>query len=132
MKIEDIIYQTTREIYSVEDKLRIATIFLFCEKIGSEKLAGLLYCDCFETFIDDLNEEYKGYDVDFNIRLEDRNVSNSFFKTINMYKEKNDKEGYLKALYNKDPYAIAIQEILKYNFDKVKMIKEINKQLSLF
>ena len=132
MKIEDIIYHTTREIYNVEDKLRIATIFLFCQKLGSEKLAELLYCDCLETFIDNLNEEYIDYDVDFNIRLEDRNVSNSFFKTIDVYKEKNDKDGYLKALFNKDPFAIAIQEIINYRFDKVKMIKEINKQLTLF
>ncbi len=132
MKIEDIIYNTTRGIYNVEDKLRIATIFLFCEKLGSERLAELLYCDCFETFLDNLNEEFKDYDVDFNIRLEDKNVSDCFFKTIDVYKEKNDKDGYLKALFNKDPFAIAIQQILNYRFDKVKMIKEINKQLTLF
>ena len=132
MKVTDIIYQTTRVIYSVEDKLRIATLFLFCEKLGSKKLAELLYCDCFETFIDNLNDEYKEYNVDFNVRLEDKNVSNCFFKTIEVYKYKNDKDGYLKALFNNDPFAIAIQEIINYRFDKVQMIKEINKQLTLF
>ena len=45
MKIEQIIYDTTRGLLNVEDKLSIATLFLFCEKIGTKKLAELLYND---------------------------------------------------------------------------------------
>jgi len=35
MKIEQIIYDTTRNVLNIEDKLSIATLFLFCEKIGT-------------------------------------------------------------------------------------------------
>ena len=45
MKIEKIIYDTTRGIYSVEDKLSIATIFIFCWKLSSKYFAELLYTD---------------------------------------------------------------------------------------
>ena len=55
--ITNIIYQTTREINNVEDKLRIATIFLFCDKVGSVKFAELLYCDDKEKFVNDLQNE---------------------------------------------------------------------------
>lgn len=79
MKIEQIIYDTTRGVLNLEDKLSIATIFLFCEKLGSEKLAELLYNDDLEAFIDDLTDEYKDYDVDFTIRLEKREVRDAFF-----------------------------------------------------
>jgi hypothetical protein len=33
MKIEKIIYETTRNLLNLEDKLAIAKIFLFCEKL---------------------------------------------------------------------------------------------------
>ena len=136
MNIEKIIYNTTREVLNLEDKLSIATIFLFCEKLGSKKLAELLYCDCLETFIDNLQEEYKNYDVDFTIRLDNRNVSNAFFKTLEKVKETEDSNGFLKALYNKDVFALAIYDICNYNFNTEdffkfnKKIKEL--QLTLF
>ena len=53
MKIEEIIYDTTRGVLNLEDKLSIATIFLFCEKLGSKKLAELLYCESIQA--DDLS-----------------------------------------------------------------------------
>lgn len=136
MKIEQIIYDTTRNVLNLEDKLSIATIFLFCEKLGSKRLAELLYCDCFETFLDDLQEEFKAYDVDFKIRLDKKEVNDSFFKTLEKYKEKNDSNGFLKAVYDKDEYALVICEIVNYDFDKIKFrefqstIKKI--QLTLF
>jgi len=129
MKIEEIIYDTTRGVLNLEDKLSIATIFLFCEKLGSKKLAELLYCDCLETFMDDLQDEYKNYDVDFTIRLEKREVHDAFFKTLDKYKEKNDSDGFLKALYNQDEFALVICDIVNYNFDAIKF-KEFTKNLS--
>lgn len=129
MKIEKIIYDTTRGVLNLEDKLSIATLFLFCEKLGSIKIAELLYCDCLETFIDDLQEEYKDYDVDFTIRLEKREVHDAFFKTLDVYKEKNDSDGYLKAVHEKDPYALAICNIVNYNFDEIEF-KKFTKNLS--
>lgn len=129
MKIEEIIYDTTRGVLNLEDKLSIATIFLFCEKLGSKKLAELLYCDCLETFMDDIQDEYKNYDVDFTIRLEKREVHDAFFKTLDKYKEKNDSDGFLKALYNQDEFALVICDIVNYNFDAIKF-KEFTKNLS--
>lgn len=135
MKIEQIIYDTTRNVLNLEDKLSIATLFLFCEKIGTKKLAELLYNDDLEQFIDDLQEEYSGYDVDFSIRLENRNVHDAFFKTLDKYKEKNDSNGFLKAIHEKDPFALVICEIVNYKFDKFDLkdyIASIKYQLTLF
>lgn len=129
MKIEQIIYETTRGVLNLEDKLSIATIFLFCEKLGSEKLAELLYNDDLETFLDDLQEEYKDYDVDFSIRLEKREVHNAFFLTLDKYKEKNDSNGFLKAVHERDDFALVICDIVNYNFDAIKF-KQFTKNLS--
>jgi len=134
MKIEQIIYDTTRGVLNVEDKLSIATLFLFCEKIGTKKLAELLYNDDLEQFIDNLQDEYSGYDVDFSIRLENRNIHNAFFKTLDKYKEKNDSNGFLKAVYDKDEFAMVICDIVNYKFDKIefkKFTNNLSKQLSL-
>jgi len=135
MKIEPIIYDTTREIYSVEDKLSIASIFLFCWKLGNKTLSELLYTDNHKKFIDNLIQKYSEYDIDLTVRLDDKNVNNSFYKTIEKVKKKYDDNGYLEALFNKDEFAIVIEEIVNYNFDKFefkKIINNINKQLRLF
>lgn len=136
MEIEKIIYQTTREIINVEDKLRIATIFLFCDKIGSFKLAELLYCEDKEKFVNELQKEYEHYDVDFYINFSNFNIKRAFDKTIVEVIKKEDANGYLKALYNKDPFALVIQEVVNYNFDYTKILKLKNRikevQLSLF
>ena len=132
MKIETIIYDTTREIYSVEDKLRIATIFLFCNEKDSKLFSELLYTDNYEQFIDNLNTEYQEYELDFSIRLNDRNVYNSFIKTLEKVKEKYDPDGYYKALFENDPFALVIYDIVNYDFDKVqfkKLTRKIAKQL---
>ena len=126
MKIEQIIYDTTRGVLNLEDKLSIATLFLFCEKIGIKKIAELLYCDSLETFLYDLQEEYKDYDVDFTIRLEKKEVHDAFFKTLDKYKEKNDSDGFLKAVHNKDEFAMVICDIVNYKFDKIEFKKFAN------
>ena len=126
MKIEQIIYDTTRNVLNLEDKLSIATLFLFCEKLGSKRLSELLYCNCIETFIDDLQNEYKYFDVDFTIRLEKREVQDAFFKTLDKYKEKNDSNGFLKAIHENDPFALVICEIVDYRFDKIEFKKFAN------
>lgn len=134
--ITDIIYQTTREINNVEDKLRIATIFLFCDKVSSIKFAELLYCDDKEKFVNDLQKDYKHYEVDFYINLNNFNVKRAFEKTLEEVVKKEDANGYYKALFEKDPFALVIQEILNYNFSHKEIInfkqriKEI--QLTLF
>jgi len=128
MDIEKIIYETTREIFNLEDKLRIATIFLFCEKVGSTKLAELLYTDNHNKFIDDISNEYKDYEVDFAINFSSSNVKSAFFKTIEKVKKECDDNGYLKALFNKDEFALVIAEIVNYDFDKVE-IKKFTKNI---
>lgn len=125
--ITNIIYQTTREINNVEDKLRIATIFLFCDKVSSSKLAELLYCEDKEKFINDLQKEYQHYDVDFFINFSNTNVKRAFEKTLEEVIKKEDTTGYLKALYDKDPFALVIQEILNYNFSHQEIINFKNR-----
>lgn len=129
MNIEEIIYRTTREIYSVEDKLRIATIFLFCEKIGSLKLSELLYTDNHIKFIEEITKEYNAYDVDFSINFSNPNVKSAFYKMLDEVKKQVDNDGYLKALYEKDEFALVIDKIVNYNFN-VFEFRQFQKQLS--
>lgn len=123
MEIENIIYETTREIYSVEDKLRIATIFLFCNEKDSKLFAELLYSDHHEKFIENLNDKYSEFEIDFSIRLSDRNVNNCFYRTLEKVKDKYDSDGFYKALFEKDEFALVIYDIMNYDFDKVRFKK---------
>ena len=135
MKIEDIIYDTTRDVLNVEDKLRIATVFIFCEKLGSEKLSQLLYAKNHASFIDELNSEYEEYEVDFSVNFSNQNIKSAFYKTLEKVKEKWDSNGFLKAISEGDEFALVICEIINYNFDKVEFKKLTNKvstQLSLW
>ena len=135
MKIEPIIYETTRSIYSVEDKLSIAALILFSWKLGSKTFCKLLYTKDYSRFISDLNNEYKDFDINLDIRLENKEIKNSLIKTIEKVREKEDKGGYLKALYEGDEFALVIDEIVNYNFDKMelkKFTKSVNEQLTLF
>ena len=135
MKIEPIIYETTRGIYSVEDKLSIASLILFSWKLGSKTFCKLLYTKDYSKFIADLSNDYKDFDIKLDVRLEDKQIKNSLIKTIEKVREKEDKDGYLKALYEGDKFALVIDEIVNYNFDKVelkKFTKSVNEQLTLF
>ena len=136
MKIEQIIYETTRNVLNLEDKLSIATIFLFCEQIGTQKIAELLYNDDLEQFIDNLQDEYSAFEVDFSVRLDKRDIEDAFFKTLEKYKEKNDSNGFLKAVYEKDPFALVICDISNYNFNAISLVRFQSKikdiQLKLF
>jgi hypothetical protein len=135
MEIEKIIYETTREIYNIEDKLKIATIFLFCEKLSRVKFAELLYTKNHIEFIDNLNQEYQKFDVDFTIRFNDKNVNSAFYKTLMKVIEKEDSNGFLKVLHEKDEFAIVIDNILETNFsefEKICFLRNIGEQLKLF
>lgn len=135
MKIEDIIYDTTRDVLNVEDKLRIATVFIFCEKLGSEKLSQLLYAKNHASFIDELNSDYEEYEVDFSVNFSNPNIKNAFYKTLEKVKEKWDSNGFLKAISEGDEFALVICEIINYDFDKVefkKLTKQVSTQLSLW
>ena len=118
----------------MEDKLRIATVFLFCDKLGSEKLSQLLYSKNHALFIDELNNEYESYGVDFTVNFNNPNIKSAFYKTLEKVKEKWDANGFLKAISEGDDFALVICEIVNYQFDKVefkKFTKQIATQLSL-
>lgn len=135
MEIEKIIYDTTREVLNIEDKLRIATVFIFCDRLGSEKFSQLLYCKNHSQFIEDLNREYLDYDVDFTVNFSNSNVKNAFYKTLQKVKERYDPDGFLKAISEGDEYALVICQIVNYEFDKVelkKIKKKVQTQLSLW
>ena len=134
MKIEPIIYHTTREIYNIEDKLSIASLILFCRKLGSKVFCKLLYTDNHEEFISKLSSEYEGYGIDLSIKLNDKLIREGFYKTIEKVKEKYDVDGYLKALFEGDEFAVVIDEIVNYNFDNFELKKyaeNVNEQLKL-
>lgn len=134
MKIEPIIYETTRGIYSVEDKLSIASLILFSWSLGNKTFCKLLYTDDYRKFIYGLSEQYKTYDIKLDVKIEDKQILNSLIKTIEKVREKYDENGFLKALYEGDEFAIIIDEIVNYNFDAIelkKFTKSVNKQLQL-
>jgi len=121
LKIEPIIYETTRDIYSLEDKLSIASLILFCRKLGSKTFSQLLYTKDYSGLIADLSEEYKDYDVKLTIRLEDPQIKNALIKTIEKVREKEDADRYLEALYEGDVYAVEIEELVNYSFNNIKL-----------
>lgn len=142
MKIEDIIYDTTREVSSIEDKLRIATIFLFCRELGNRELSEFLYSKNHSKFIDQLNSKYANYNVDFTINFKNKNVKNAFYTTLNKVIKEWDNNGFLKAISEGDEFALVICEITDTvnNFEvRVNSLTEVKKitkmmavQLSLF
>lgn len=113
MEIQKIIYDTARGIYNIEDKLSIATIFIFCWKLSNKHFAELLYTDDPSGFIEALNKEFSNADIDLTVRLNDKNIKDAFLKTRDEVKLKYDSDGFLMALYNNDEWAIAINEILQ-------------------
>ena len=134
MNIEPIIYETTRGIYSVEDKLSIATLILFSWKLGNRMFCKLLYTNDYEKFISDLTCEYKSYDINLKVRLEDKQISNALVRTIQKVREKYDQDGFLKALYEGDEFAMEIDKIVNYDFSAIsfkKIAKDVNEQMEL-
>jgi len=132
MNIEKIIYETTRTIYSVEDKLSIATILLFCYKLNSKTFAELLYTSNHEQFISELNKKYSEYEIDFTIKLQDKNIRECFYAAIERVKY--DDNGYYYALFIGDEFALVIAEITNFDFDKLKfkkLQKVLKKQIKL-
>lgn len=117
MTIEDIIYNTTRELTNIEDKLRITTIFLFCKKLSAVELAELLYTDTPEKYIVELNREFPL--VDLHINFKNRNVKNAFYKTLEEIRKKWDEDGFLKALYEKDEFALICAELADFDFEEL-------------
>lgn len=132
--IEEIIYNNTREVINLEDKLSIATLFIFCYKHSSDFFSRLLYEDDVSSFIQNLNDEFADYEVDFTVKLSDKNVFNSFNRVRDAVIKKHDSEGYHKAIFEGDEFAKVIAEIVNYNFDEVKIKRTLAniKQLELF
>ena len=135
MEILPIIKETTRGLVNLEDKLSIASLILFSMKLGNKTFCKLLYTDNHSKFITDLNNKYKNYDIDLNVKLEDGLIKKCFTETIKQIREKEDKPGYLKALYQGDNFALVIDKIVSNDLPKIetkKVHKSINKQLALF
>ena len=68
------------------------------------------------------------------VKVFSKSTIRPFFKTLAKYKEKNDSNGFLKAVYDKDEFAMVICDIVNYKFDKIefkKFTNNLSKQLSL-
>ena len=118
----------------MEDKLSISTIFLFCHSIGTETFSELLYTKSPKKFIKSLEKEYGDYDIILKVRLGDKGILTAFNKTIEEVKSKYDKDGFYKAVFEKDSFAMAIVGITNTIFNKecfLKKIDSFNKTLTV-
>lgn len=120
MRIEDIIYDTTREVFNLEGKLSIATIFIFCWKLSSYHFAKLLYSENSENFIEELQKEFDKYDIILQVDFSNPNISNAFHKTLDAVKKQYDTDGFYKALFDGDEFAVEIDKMINN-----KLIKSI-------
>lgn len=111
MKIEPIIYNTTRGLINLEDKLSISNIFLFCYKLGTIYFSELLYTSNHKKFIKKLEKEYKEYNINLHIKLKDKNILSAFNMTLDEVKLKYDKDGFYKAVFEKDEFALACLDV---------------------
>lgn len=125
MNISDIIYNTCRFIHGVDDKLSIATLFLFCYKIDTKLFSELLYTSDHKGFIHKLQCKYSSYNVDFTVKLDNKDVRSSFESTIKEVVLKYDSNGYYKAVFDKDPFAMAIIDISNIIFNINEFKKEV-------
>lgn len=133
MNIHGIIYDTTRPLTNLSEKLGIATLVLFCYQIGSVKFSELLYCKDKSKFVNALNIEYSAYDVKFEVSLNNKLVLECLNRTLVEVARKYD-NGFYKAVFNKDPYALAIVDITERvikKFDIRAIAKEVGEQLSI-
>ena len=136
MKIEPIIYETTRFIDRLDDKLSIATLVLFSWELGNKTFCELLYTKNLEDFIFSLSQEYKEYDIQLAVRLQDKQIKEALVKTIQKVRDKYDSDGFLKALYEGDAVSVDIDEIAYYNWNIqefnnfYKNLKDISKIIS--
>jgi hypothetical protein len=135
MEMHKIIYETTRELLNVEDKLNIATVFLFCQNHTPKLFSDLLYSKNHSKFIHDLNCEFEKFGVVFNVDFTNKNIKSAFDKTLKKVIENEDKDGWYKAISEGDAYALEICSIVSYNFGQAQIDavrKVVSKQLSLF
>ena len=70
-----------------------------------------MYTKNYSGLIASLSEEYKDYDVKLTIRLVDPQIKNALIKTIEKVREKEDANGYLKALYEGRKDALQVYEM---------------------
>ena len=124
MKIEKIIYHTTRELNTVEEKLSITNIFLFCYQYDDIVFSNLLYSKNKETFIANLMEELAPYDIKLQVDLSHPNIKSAFNKTLEEVVKKYDDLGYYKALHEGDEFAKVAYEMHKI-FNKIGNIPEL-------
>lgn len=127
MNIQPILYETTRNLYNLEDKLSIAVLILFSWKLGSKTFSNLLYTKNLKKFIKSLNKEYKDYEVNLDVRINDQGVKDALIKTIDKVRQTEDKDGYLKALFENDEFALVIDDLVNYKFDSKELNNELKK-----
>lgn len=123
--MHNILYHQSRGLTDLTDKLSIASIFIFCEQSDAYDYAELLYGNNPENFIAELNDRYKEYEIDFTVRFERGNVKDAFDSVREAVKKKFDSNGFYKALYERDEFAIVTLELVNI-CDTLTKSKNIN------
>lgn len=125
MKIEKIIYNTTRGLTHVQEKLDIATIVLFSYKYDDKDFAELLYCENKEQFIRNLEAKINLEGIKWNIDFTRSEVRQAFKNTLEEVKKQYDDLGYYKALYEGDGFAKVTYEVSKAFYPMRERLNDI-------
>lgn len=105
-KIEEIIYETARNIINIEEKIKLSSIFLFFLGLDDLFFSELLYGDI--SIISKVSERYN---IDLYLNFEKIDILNTFNETRKKVIEIYDENAYYKALFEKEEFAIVCYEL---------------------
>ena len=124
-QIVEIMYDSCRNLRNIEDKIKVSSTFIFCY-YDSIEFANLLYTDNLDSFFEDLLSRYNDVVefIDLRKSLEDKEFKRAFDKTRQDCIKKFDSNGFYKAVFKKDEFALACVSVSEKVF-RIKDFKEV-------
>ena len=126
-KIEEIINHTGRNLINIDEKVFLASMFIFAYGYSTKEFAEILYSD-YEKYIENIHNrpifEYLG-DIEYLFRKKE--FKEAFIETQKKCIEKYDEDNLYKAVLEGDEYALSICGILDIFKPPVQMDDLIKK-----
>ena len=143
-KLNAILYENTRQLHSIDEKLGIASIILLA-KCDSMIYSKFIYSNQnYDSLVEAVQNMTAGYDIDFyELSTNKKDLVNDVLSTIKNELKLLDNDKYYENLHNKDEFAVACYEVCYEINNNVKVfemrlqqiktrIKKIEEQLLLF